>query len=159
MEFLCFIGYHLYILESYCLLCLIVIFVSYTSILFKSRFGAHPQRHCAAALRQRKLTVTLFITTKYLSCCGYHTVYFFLLASQLIIPFDLPEIVHLSYSLLFLFLANSLVNPILNTIRMPDFKKALLSLFRSHQGENVAIPLNPYTNREISQNLISQPYI
>ena len=63
VEFLCFIGYHLYILESYCLLCLIVIFVSYTSILFKSRFGAHPQRHCAAALRQRKLTVTLFITT------------------------------------------------------------------------------------------------
>ena len=32
-------------------------------ILFKFRFGAHPQRHCAAALRQRKLTVTLFITT------------------------------------------------------------------------------------------------
>ena len=44
-------------------LCLIVTFVSYTSILFKFRFGAHPQRHCAAALRQRKLTVTLFIRT------------------------------------------------------------------------------------------------
>ena len=54
---------HLYILESYCLLSLIVIFVSYMSILFKFRFGAHPQRHCAAALRQRKLTVTLFTTT------------------------------------------------------------------------------------------------
>ena len=63
VELLYLIGYHLYIIESYCLLCLIVTFVSYTSILFKFRFGAHPQRHCAAALRQRKLTVTLFITT------------------------------------------------------------------------------------------------
>ena len=63
VEVLSLIGYHLYIIESYCLLCLIVTFVSYTSILFKFRFGAHPQRHCAAALRQRKLTLTLFITT------------------------------------------------------------------------------------------------
>ena len=63
VELLYLIGYHLYIIESYCLLCLIVTFVSYTSILFKFRFGAHPQRHCAAALRQRKLTVTLFIRT------------------------------------------------------------------------------------------------
>ena len=57
------IRHHLYLWESHCCLCLIVTFVSYTSILFKFRFGAHPQRHCAAALRQRKLTVTLFITT------------------------------------------------------------------------------------------------
>ena len=54
--------HHLYLLESHCCLCLMATFVSYTSILFKFRFGAHPQRHCAAALRQRKLTVTLFIT-------------------------------------------------------------------------------------------------
>ena len=57
------IRHHLYLWESHCCLCLIVTFVSYTSILFKFRFGAHPQRHCAAALRQRKLTVTLFIRT------------------------------------------------------------------------------------------------
>ena len=49
VELLYLNWYHLYILESYCLLCLIVTFVSYTSIFFKSRFGAHPQRHCAAA--------------------------------------------------------------------------------------------------------------
>ena len=55
--------HRLYLLESHCFLCLMATFVSYASILFKFRFGAHPQRHCAAALRQRKLTVTLFITT------------------------------------------------------------------------------------------------
>ena len=161
VEFLCFIGYHLYILESYCLLCLIVIFVSYTSILFKSRFGAHPQRHCAAALRQRKLTVTLFITTLvslllWLPYSIFLTVHW---SNGIWNSLSLPEHFRLAYSLQFLFYANSLVNPILYTIRMPDFKKALLSLFRRHQRENVAIPLNPYTNREISQNLISQPYI
>ena len=65
--------HHLYLVESHCCLCLIVTFVSYTSILFKLCFGAHPQRHCASALRQRKLSHYL-----------YHTVYFFLLNGQLI---------------------------------------------------------------------------
>ena len=139
--------HHLYLLESHCCLCLMATFVSYTSILFKFRFGAHPPRHCAAALRQRKLTVTLFITT--------------LVSLLLWLPFIISRFVgwsdaaifnslsnreffHLVCLLNFLHYANSLVNPILYTIRMPDFKKALLSLFRRHQTENVAIPLNRY---------------
>ena len=44
------------LVEWHCCLCLIVTFVSYKSILFKFCFGAHPQRHCASALRQRKLS-------------------------------------------------------------------------------------------------------
>ena len=137
---------HLYILESCFLFCLIVIFVSYTSILFKFRFGAHPQRHCAAALRQRKLTVTLFITTlvSLLLWLPYSIVLILHWSSVIWKPLSLPEHFRLAYSLQFLFYANSLVNPILYTIRMPDFKKALLSLFRRHQRENVAIPLNHY---------------
>ena len=139
------IRHHLYLWESHCCLCLIVIFVSYTSILFKFRFGAHPQRHCAAALRQRKLTVTLFITTLvslllwlpyniYLvvvwltDICNYRITY--------------PEGLSFGFSLRFLLYSNSLVNPILYTIRMPDFKKALLSFFRCHQRENVGVALN-----------------
>ena len=124
---------HLYLWESHCCLCLIVTFVSYTSILFKFRFGAHPQRHCAAALRQRKLTVTLFITTLvslllwlpygiYLlvnwltGICNYRIAY--------------PKGLTWGYLMRFLFYTNSLVNPILYAIRMSDFKKALLSFFR-----------------------------
>ena len=146
IDLLYLIGYYLYILESYCLLCLIVTVVSYTSILIKFRFGTHLQRHCAALLRQRKLTATLFITT--------------LVSLLLWLPFNIyllvdwstdilnslsPQIkFNLSFSLIFLWGVNSLVNPILYTIRIPDFKKALLSLFRRHQRENVAIPLNRY---------------
>ncbi|CAH3188681.1 unnamed protein product [Porites evermanni] len=141
------IKHHLYLWESHCCLCLIVTFVSYTSILLKFRFGAHPQRHCAAALRQRKLTVTLFITTLvslllwlpygiYLfaawltGICNYRIAY--------------PKGATLSYLMPFLFYTNSLVNPILYAIRMPDFKKALLSFFRCHRRENVATALNRY---------------
>ena len=129
------IGDHLYILESYCLLCLIVIFVSYTSILFNFRFGAHPQRHCAAALRQRKLTVTLFTTTLvslllWLPC----NIFLFLLnLTDIYDSLSVSEYFHLYNVLIFLYFANSFINPILYTIRMPDFKKALLSLFRRHQ--------------------------
>ena len=146
VELLYFYGYHVYIIESYCLLCLIVTFVSYTSILFKFRFGAHPQRHCAAALRQRKLTVTLFITTlvSLLLWLPYSIFLILYWSNDIWNPLSLPEHFRLAYSLQFLFYANSLVNPILYTIRMPDFKKALLSLFRRHQRENVAIPLNRY---------------
>ena len=145
-ELLYFIGYHLYILKSYCLLCLIVIFVSYTSILFKFRFGAHPQRHCAAALRQRKLTVTLFITTlvSLLSWLPYNIFLFVDWSTDILNSLSFKEYFDLIYSLSFFFSANSLVNPILYTIRMLDFKRALLSLFRRHQRENVAIPLNRY---------------
>ena len=146
VELLYFIRYHLYILESYCLLCLIVTFVSYTSILFKFRFGAHPQRHCVAALRQRKLTVTLFITTlvSLLLWLPYSIFVFLSWSTDILSSLSFQEYFDLKYSLIFLFFANSLVNPILYTIRMPDFKKALLSLFRRHQRENVAIPLNHY---------------
>ena len=146
VEILYFYGYHVYILESYCLLCLIVTFVSYTSILFKFRFGTHPQRHCAALLRQRKLTVTLFITTlvSLLLWLPYSMFLFLFWSTDILSSLSFQEYFDLGYSSDFLFFANSLVNPILYTIRMPDFKKALLSLFRRHQRENVAIPLNRY---------------
>ena len=42
VEWLDVIVFHIYLWESYCCLCLIVTFVSYTSILFKFRYGAHP---------------------------------------------------------------------------------------------------------------------
>ena len=138
------IRHHLYLWESHCCLCLIITFVSYTSILFKFRFGAHPQRHCAAALRQRKLTVTLFITTLVsLLLWLPYGIYLFVVWLSGICNYRIayPKGVTWGYLMSFLFYANSLGNPILYAIRMPDFKKALLSFFRCHQRENVAIAL------------------
>ena len=45
----------------------------------------------------------------------------------------------LSFSLLYH--TNSLVNPIIYTIRMPEFIRALLILFKRRQRQNAAIPL------------------
>ena len=140
------IRHHLYLWESHSCLCLIVIFVSYTSILFKFRFGAHPQRHCAAALRQRKLTVTLFITTlvSLLLWLPYNIYLVVVIWLTDICNYRIthPEGLSFGFSLRFLLYANSLVNPILYAIRMPYFKKALLSFFRYHQRENVGVALN-----------------
>ena len=139
------IRHHLYLWESHCCLCLIVTFVSYTSILCNFRFRAHPQRHCAAALRQRKLTVTLFITTlvSLLLWLPYNTYLVVVWLTDICnYRITYPEGLSFGFSLRFLLYANSLVNPILYAIRMPDFKKALLSFIRCHQRENVGVALN-----------------
>ena len=50
---------------------------------------------------------------------------------------------HLRLTLFFsqLYQTNSLVNPIIYTIRMPEFRRALLKLFKRRQRQNAAIPL------------------
>ena len=123
--------YEVYVWQSYCYLCLFAICVSYFSIVVKFSCGAHPQHH-GAANRQRKLTVTLFIMT-IVSLLTWlpHTVFRFLLIQSIIMKFlSFQELARLDLSLTILYLMNSLVNPIVYTIRMPEFRKALLVLFK-----------------------------
>ena len=54
-----------------------------------------------------------------------------------------PVSSHLSFAFIVLFFANSLVNPILYAVTMPDFKSALVSLFRRQQRQVEIIPLGP----------------
>ena len=129
-----------YLWRSYCCLCLIVICVSYTSIALKFWCGTRPPSH-GAANRQRKLTVTLFIMTiaSFLLWLPY-VIYTFVL------PFGLVRVsflahLRLRFSFSLLYLTNSLVNPIIYTIRMPEFRRALLILFKRRQRQNAAIPL------------------
>ena len=129
-----------YLWRSYCFLCLIVICVSYTSIALKFWCGTRPPSH-GAANRQRKLTVTLFIMTivSLLLWLPY-VVYTFVPYSVLDrLSFVTYLSLRLSFSLLYH--TNSLVNPIIYTIRIPAFRKALLILFKRRQRENAAIPL------------------
>ena len=127
--------------EAHSILCLFVIFASYTSIFLKFRFRAHPQRHFAANLRQKKLTVTLFITTlvSLLMWLPYN-IFKFLSITSNGISHSTTRLLNADLFFVLLFFANSLVNPILYTVRMPEFKKALFSLFRRQQRQNVAIP-------------------
>ena len=132
-------SYHHYLWHSYCCLCLLVICVSYSFLVLKFLCGAHPQHH-GAANKQRKLTVTLFLMT-IVSLLMWlpHAVYIFLLFQSLtsIMEFLSSEkLVRLELSLFVLSLMNSLVNPIVYTIRMPEFRKALLLLFKRQRRQN-----------------------
>ena len=129
-------SHHLYFWQSYCCLCLFVICVSYSSIVVKFLCGAHPQHH-GAANRQRKLTVTLFIMT-IVSLLMWlpHAVFIFLPSSKFL---SFQESSRLNYSLNSLVLMNSLVNPIVYTIRIPEFRKALLVLFKRQQRQNADV--------------------
>ena len=132
-------SHHLYLLQSYCFLFLFVICVSYSSIVVKFLCGAHPQHH-GAANRQRKLTVTLFIMT-IVSLLMWlpHAVFTFLYQTGIIKFLSSQESVRLDFSLKILYFMNSLVNPIVYTIRIPEFRKALLVLFKRQQRQNADV--------------------
>ena len=128
--------YRYYVWQSYCCLCLFVICVSYSSIVVKFLCGAHPQHH-GAANRQRKLTVTLFIMTIVSLVMWLPYAVFTFLEPSIIMKFlSSKELQRLDISLSILFLMNSLVNPIVYTIRIPEFRNALLVLFKRQQREN-----------------------
>ena len=111
----------------YCLfyaVSLFVICVSYILIVIKARCSRHPQFHTRSK-RERKLTGTALIVS---------------LASLLCF---LPAIIHIAcirfsstclenfdiyMAVLVLFLANSIVNPIIYALRMPGFREGFLQL-------------------------------
>ena len=129
-------SYHFYVWQSYCCLCLFVICVSYSCIVVKFLCAAHPPHHGAAS-RQRKLTVTLFIMTivSLLMWVPYAvaTVLYFQSSLKFL---SLQESFRLESSLRILYFMNSLVNPIVYAMRMPEFRKALLLLFKFQQRRN-----------------------
>ena len=137
--------YAFYVWTSYCFLCLFVTCVSYSSIVVKFLCGAHPQHH-GAANRQRKLSVTLFIMTivSLLMWLPNSVYVFFVLFQSSIMKFLSPqESFRLNFSSVILSFMNSLVNPIVYTIRMPEFRKALLLLFKRQRRQNARdIPLH-----------------
>ena len=123
--------YYFFLWHSFDSLCLLIICISYVSIAIKVRCGAQPQHHGAAS-RERKLTMTLFIVTS----VSLLMLLPFVIASFIFFETDafcsLSEITSLRLNLvcIVLYNANSLVNPILYTMRMPDFRRALVALFR-----------------------------
>ncbi|XP_068719876.1 substance-K receptor-like [Montipora capricornis] len=128
------ISYHLLAAHGLLLFgVLFIILVSYSSIAIKVYCGTHPRHHCAIS-RERKLTKTLFIVT--------------LVSVILLLPYGIFHICshfssgerfktishqmlrHLSHSVYSLFHANSLINPLLYALKMPQFKRALFLLLR-----------------------------
>ncbi|XP_068720827.1 QRFP-like peptide receptor [Montipora capricornis] len=132
---------------SFQICCLFIIVVSYTSIATKVNCGKNPQHH-GAIRRERKLTKTLFIVT--------------IVSLILVMPFTIFRVLicvtsgelfetishetwlHLQSSLICLFYANSVINPLLYALKMPEFKRALFLLLRcrSRSEPLQVFPLN-----------------
>ena len=131
----------LYLWRSYCFLCLAVICVSYTSIALKFWCGTRPPSH-GAANRQRKLTVTLFIMTIVSLLLWLPYVVYTCVPFSVLDRFSLLTYLRLRLFFSLLYHTNSLVNPIIYTIKMPEFRKALLILFKRRQRQTAVIPLH-----------------
>ena len=129
----------LYLWRSYCFLCLIVIGVSYTSIALKFWCGTRPPSH-GAANRQRKLTVTLFIMTIVSLLLWLPDIILTFLFLTVIHSLSFTTFLRLKLYFILLYHTNLLVNPIIYTIRMPEFRRALLISFK-RQRQNDVIPL------------------
>ena len=118
--------------------CFIVIAVSYASIAGKFFCGTQPQ-HQRAVSRERKLTKTLFTVTvasltlilPYIICFFviFHKRFFYAFASQT---------QHLYFLVVSLFYVNSIVNPIMYALRIPEFKRALVSFLGPRSRAQVA---------------------
>ena len=111
------------------LCCLLIIVVSYTSIATKVYWGTRPQHH-GAIRGERKLTKTLFIVTIVsLILVMPFTIFHFLVNVNFGERFGTHHS-RLHYSFCIFLYANSLINPLLYALKMPEFKRALFLLLR-----------------------------
>ena len=139
-------SYLYYLSLSFEAICLLVISISYATIIIKVRCGAQPQHHGAAS-RERKLTMTLLIVTVvslllYPPDMIYHLLDY---TTDIISAMSKASSARLHNILNVLHYGNSLVNPILYAIRLPEYRSAVLALFRrrpQQQRQVAVIPLN-----------------
>ena len=116
------INTYLYIL--FYAVSLFVICVSYTLIAIKVRCSRHPQFH-SRSKRERKLTGTALIVSLVSLLCLLPAMIY---VACLRVSFTCFRNFHIDIAVIVLFLANSLVNPIIYALRMPGFREGLSQL-------------------------------
>ena len=116
------IDIYLYIL--FYAVSLIVICVSYILIVIKVRCSRHPQFH-SRSKRERKLTGTALIVSLVSLLCFLPAMIYL---ACLHLSFTCFMNVHIYMAVSVLCLGNSLVNPIIYSLRMPGFREGLLQL-------------------------------
>lgn len=134
---------YFFVWSSFGSVCLFVNFVSYMSIVLKIYCGAHPQRHGAVS-RERRLTKTLLIVTlaSLLMWLPFVITSFIFFTIEILSSIPIAILRNLDVACIVLYFANSLVNPILYTTRIPEFRRALPSvLFRRQQRQVGVFPL------------------
>ena len=135
------------VLFLYLSILLLVIFACYFFIYIKVRGSRFAQLHGAAGLRERKLTSTMFLVTfgsflTFLPLIVYHGMIAFDWKLYASLPTNFR--CHFEIAMITFSLFNSLINPIIYAIRMPEFRASMLQIiFRRtpHGLQPVNIPL------------------
>ena len=122
----------------YPLVVLVSICVCYFIILIKVRCSSLPRRH-GAANRERNLTITLFIVTAVflLAWMPLVVISFNLIFKTFFYEMSLLTLIRMDTVVVILYQANSLINPIVYTIRMPEFRKAASTLLCKKRRQGV----------------------
>ena len=134
--------YNAIIVFAFYLTQLFVIVVCYTCICLKVRYNRLPRHHGAAGVRERKLTGTLFLVT-FGSLITFlpRIVFGGLWASIPFSVFSFYDRLPFNYLMVIatFVVANSLINPIIYAIRMPEVRTSILVIiFRRARN-----PINP----------------
>ena len=118
-----------YVVASCVFISLLILTFSYCAIFVTVRCGEQPQHsHRSQVKKERKLTMTLFIVTLVSLSVWIPYVLFTFLESYLSRQFSPEALLRARGVCEALFFANSFVNPILYTIRIPQFRRASINL-------------------------------
>lgn len=126
-----------YIVASCVFGSLLILSCSYCGIFVTVRCSEQPQHaHRGQAQKERRLTMTLFIVTLVSLSVWIPYVMFTFLESQLSRKLSAEALLRTRGVCEALFFANSFVNPVLYTIRMPQFRRASFRLIHCarHSG-------------------------
>ena len=145
-------DYYYFAWGSFISICLLVIYVSYVFIVVKLRFGNQP-RHHGTANRERKLTITLFTvtSTSHLLWLPHLIASFLFFATNVLSSLSETALFHLVRGSVVLFYANCFLNPILYTMRMASFRRALKLLCRQRHQPHRQVEIIPL--REINPQI------
>ena len=112
------------------LISVFLICVCYILIVVKVRCSRHPYHHGGASLRERKLTGTSLIVALVSLLSWLPLIIYLILGSLQKFPKrSQRSYFHIRMTLLSIFLINSIVNPVIYAMRMPEFRASVLQIF------------------------------
>lgn len=115
----------------YYLTFLFFISICYFSIYFKIRCSRHPQPHGAIGLRERKLISALFLVTLGSFLTLLPAAVFWGLAglnTELVLSLSFQSKFDSFMAIIVVLMANSVLNPIIYAIQMPEIRASVLQL-------------------------------
>ena len=114
------------------LISVFLIGVCYIVIAIKIRCSRHPYHHGAASLRERKLTGTSLIVALVSLLCYLPAITYTAMeqvGNQALFNSSVRSFFHIITTVLFTFLANSIVNPLIYALRLPGFRASVSQIF------------------------------